>query len=131
MEFKNISYLTKWANILSILHDCLKYNEQAMIIRKSVTQQFFQFQYVLFPPYTSTSTISDASCSSLSSSDDEADDVATNDDAEVKILTEIWVEPQVTKMFQINMALYDEEVFIDTVTLNILSFTIFTTYFLE
>ena len=79
----------------------------------------------MFPPYTSTSTISDASCSSLSSSDDEADDVATNDDAEVKILTEIWVEPQVTKMFQINMALYDEEVFIDTVTLNILSFTIF------
>jgi len=31
----------------------------------------------------------------LSSSDDEADDVATNDDGELKILTEIWVEPQV------------------------------------
>ena len=54
------------------------------------------FQYVLFPPYTST-PISDVSCSSVSSSDDEADDVATNDDGELKIITEIWVEPQVRK----------------------------------
>ena len=50
----------------------------------------------MFPPYTST-PISDVSCSSVSSSDDEADDVATNDDGELKIITEIWVEPQVRK----------------------------------
>jgi hypothetical protein len=59
-------------------------------------------QYVLFPPYTATTTVSDVSCSSVSSSEEENDEVTTAEDSELKIMTEIWVEPQVNHDLMFN-----------------------------